>query len=177
MSGKVTVIEPDITGTVPLANVTHEFFVRALIAYGGSIARAAESAGFSAAAGYKAKQRPDVKLRFDWLFRNYLAVLGITEERILYERYCTGFFNFKDAFDSRGQLKAIADMPEELQRAITGIEMESKVSDDDEKLEVTRLAKIKVCNKDASLDSLMKHKGMFEKNNKQQRTVLKIGRK
>ncbi len=85
-----------------------------------------------------------------------------------------------DAFDEDGSIKAIHDIPLDLRRCISGLEIEDiwegKGKD---KVYIGRLVKIKFWSKDKNLEMLFKHHGLFEKDNKQvekRGTVLIINR-
>lgn len=73
-----------------------------------------------------------------------------------------------DAFNEDGSIKAIHDIPLDLRRCISSIEIEDIWEGKGKnKVYVGRLVKIKFWSKDKNIEMLFKHHGLFEKDNKQ----------
>jgi phage terminase small subunit len=84
----------------------------------------------------------------------------ITADRILTELYRIAICDVGQAFDSNGTLKKLDDIPEDVRRAISGIEVDELWAPKEdgrgkEQVGVTR--KIKFWNKNESLIALAKH--------------------
>ncbi len=89
---------------------------------------------------------------------------GITQERVLSEFEKIAFANIKEAYTVDGGLKNIKDLPDQIAGAIVGIETyDEKV----EEMVIGTTKKVKFADKIAALNSLARHLGMFEKDNKQ----------
>ena len=69
------------------------------------------------------------------------------------------FLDIRQAFDSSGQLKPIDEWPDDLARAVCGVEV-IEMGDDGARF---RLHKIKICSKISALEHIGRHLGMFAK--------------
>jgi len=79
------------------------------------------------------------------------------------------------AFNLDGTLKAIDDIPEDLRRAISGFEVIETFDirpGGNVKEWTGYLKKVKFWSKDSNIETLMKHKGLFERDNKQKNEAL-----
>lgn len=84
-----------------------------------------------------------------------------TVDRVLSEYSHIAFLDIGEAFAADGSLLPIHEMPENVRRAIAGIEVASLNIDNDGKGEVGKLHKIKLLDKGKALQDLAKHLGMF----------------
>jgi len=82
----------------------------------------------------------------------------ITQDRVLKELALIGFMDIRKAFDAKGQLLSIPDMPEEVARAIGGIDHQVIGTGDDQ---IGLTSKIKIIDKKGSLELLGKHLKLF----------------
>lgn len=125
-------------------------------------AEAARRAGY--APGYADKQarmllkHPTVKRMLRDQHRALLAKIQTTQERVWHEIARIAFLDPAEAFDEDGELKKLADMPEDLRRAISGLKVTVKTFGDDETVE----KEVKFVSKDAALDKLLRLTGMFK---------------
>jgi len=90
----------------------------------------------------------------------------ITQDRVLKEMARIAFFDTRKLFDDEGNLKNITDLDDDTATAIAGLDVVSFYRKGNEKellREIT--SKIKVVDKKGALDSIMRHLGMFEKDN------------
>ena len=90
----------------------------------------------------------------------------VTVERVLAEYAHLGFLDIRQAFDEKGNLKQIHELPDSVARAIAGIEFEEVFEvqgsgADRARVHVGRIHKIKIASKLGALDSMGKHLGMF----------------
>ena len=85
----------------------------------------------------------------------------VTVDRVLAEYGKLAFLDIRKAFDGDGKLKAIHDLDDDTAAAISGLEVETRVTPGGDGQGHNRLHKIKLSDKRAALDSLAKHLGMF----------------
>lgn len=95
----------------------------------------------------------------------------ITAERVLSEVRAMAMVNLADLMDDEGNLRPLRSLPRHVSAAITGLKVTIKHRPGhkqraDEPMEVERIHDIKLA-KDGALDKLMKHLGLYEKDNKQ----------
>jgi len=83
----------------------------------------------------------------------------VSEERIIQEAACIAFLDPIDLFDNDGNVRPIADMPEEVRRTIAGLDVSKLFEKKDGKLEyVGLLKKIKISSKPQALEFLARLK-------------------
>ena len=98
----------------------------------------------------------------------------ISADRLLLERSRIALFDFRKLFDEDGKLIAPQDFPDEVAAAVSSVKVSMYKRGDDMEEVITE---VKLWNKDASLDSLMKHKGLYEKDNKQRVGIIETSNK
>jgi phage terminase small subunit len=96
--------------------------------------------------------------------QNLQQATNITAERVLKEVAGLAFFDVRKLVNADGSPKRITDLDDETARAIQGIELQT-VKDGENDFALVR--KYKVADKNAALEKLMKHLGLFEKDNSQ----------
>ena len=82
----------------------------------------------------------------------------ITADRVLKEIARLAFLDIREAFNENGQLLPITEMPENVARAIAGLEYESIGKGEES---IGRTAKIRLIDKKGSLELLGKHLKLF----------------
>jgi len=82
----------------------------------------------------------------------------VTSDMVIAELAKIAFLDIRDAYDNEGQLFNIKDMPEDVARAIGGLDY-TVTANDGEKTGVT--SKIKLIDKKGSLELLGRHLKMF----------------
>lgn len=116
---------------------------------------------------------PKVAARIQQLRDEAAAIACITEAQVLAEAGRIGFSDPATLFDVDGNLLDIKKMTPETRAAIASIEIdEEKVVVKDAEggtttRTVSRVRKVKLWDKNSALEKLMKHMGMFERDNKQ----------
>jgi len=95
----------------------------------------------------------------------------ITIERCLREYARLAFLDIEKIFNADGSLKPISEIDEDSRRAIAGIDVSSQKIDDKE---FAKIFKIRMSDKRAALDSIMKHLGGFDADN---RIEIKLSKK
>lgn len=88
----------------------------------------------------------------------------ISADRLLLERSRIALFDFRRLFDENGKLIAPQNFPDDVAAVVSSVKVSRYQRGDDMEEVVTE---VKLWNKDASLESLMKNKGLYEKDNKQ----------
>jgi phage terminase small subunit len=125
-------------------------------------AEAARRAGYAEAHADKQARvllkHPTVRQMLKDQHRALLAKIQTTQERVWHEISRIAFLDPAEAFDENGELKKLADMPEDLRRAIAGLKVTVKQFGDDETVE----KEVKFVSKDAALDKLLRLTGMFK---------------
>jgi phage terminase small subunit len=94
----------------------------------------------------------------------------ITADRVLSEIHAMATVNFADLVDADGNLRPLHTLPRHVSAAITGMKVTIKHQPGqslDQPLPIERVHDIKL-DKGAALDKLMRHLGLFERDNRQQ---------
>lgn len=94
----------------------------------------------------------------------------VDEARVLEEVARLGLADPSRLFDAEGRLLPIHQIPPEVRASIASMDFEPE-KDASGKVVGHKLVKVKLWDKNASLEKLMKHLGMFEKDNKQRAGV------
>lgn len=90
-----------------------------------------------------------------------IAEIRVTIQRVIEEYSRIAFLDIGKAFQPDGSLMPIHKIPEDIRRAIAGIEVVSYEEDNDGKGSIGKLHKIKILDKTKALQDLGKHLGMF----------------
>ncbi|MGD9643816.1 MAG: terminase small subunit [Elusimicrobiales bacterium] len=126
-------------------------------------AEAARQAGYSEHGADRAGRRllahPEVRRMMKEQHRALLAKLSVTQERVWAEIAGIAFLDPLDLFTETGELRSMAEVPENIRRAISGFKITHKVFGDDG--EVTE-KEIKFVSKDAALEKLARLTGLFK---------------
>ncbi len=130
--------------------------------------RSAREAGYSAKTaqqlGYQLLQLPSVQARIAEITEHALKELGVTRERVLAEYARLAFLDPARAYDEIGQFLPIKEMPEDVRRAISKVEIFEVFSAGGDGEGGKQLAgftkKVEFASKKGALDSLGKYLGM-----------------
>lgn len=126
-------------------------------------AEAARLAGYAEKGADRAGRRllahPTVRQMMKEQHRSLLAKLGVTQERVWAEIAGIAFLDPLELFTDTGELRSMAEVPENIRRAISGFKITHKVFGDDG--EVTE-KEIKFVSKDAALEKLARLTGLFK---------------
>lgn len=149
-----------------------KLFLEAFLSNNGNLRKSALAMGCSDSAADKAGQRMSKTVLFlSMLKERQEAVydnLEITTERILKERARLAFFDARKLFDANGQPIPIQDLDDDTAAALAGLEVvEEFEGQGKERKFIGYTKKYRLADKGASLTSLEKQKGMFEKDNAQ----------
>lgn len=140
--------------------------------------QAAIRAGYSQKTAYSIGEenlrKPEIDLRIKELMGERSKRTEITQDRVLQEYARLAFLDPRKFFDEYGNLLSVTDLDDETAAALGGLEITTEKSrDGKEDLSFTK--KIKLIDKGRALDSLARHLGMFEKDNKQRKAEFSIG--
>jgi phage terminase small subunit len=83
-------------------------------------------------------------------------------ERVLREYARIAFADIAQAYDADGNLLPVQQMPEDIRRVLTGVEIAELFNEGEQ---IGRLKKVRFAPKVPALDSLAKHLGMFQDGN------------
>lgn len=151
-------------GKIKLTPLQDRFCHEYIIDYNGSEA--------AKRAGSKAKQtrttacewltKPHIQERIEELRGNQSKRLNITADRILEELAKIAFMDIVGAFDEKGNLLPIHKMPEDVRRAIGGLDVSKlDLKAGKKMLGKTTLSKIKLIDKRGALELLGKHEKLW----------------
>lgn len=130
---------------------------------------AAARAGYStrnkhsaAVQGHRLLQRPDVQAELARLSKARAAKVDLSAERVLAELMRFAFADLRQAFDEQGRLRPIHELPEDVARAISGVEVEELFEGrGEERAQIGVLRKVKFWDKPRGLELLAKHLGLL----------------
>lgn len=152
-----------------------ELFIEAYIQNDGNATKAALTAGYSPRTAYSQGQRllsnVEISSRIKARQTEVLDNLKITTERILLERARLAFFDPRKLLDKNGHPIPIQDLDDDTAAVIAGMDV-VQVGEGDGALVTVK--KYRLANKDASLTSLEKQRGMYREDNEQSRPVTKV---
>lgn len=135
--------------------------------------QAAIRAGYSGKTAYRQGfenlRKPQIESALRERREQLAAKAGVTQERVVAEYAKLAFLDPAQFFDEKGNLLSVAQMPKDVAAALAGFEVVTKmVKTGEDQYEPEHLKKIKFVDKKGALDSLARHLGLFEKDNKQQ---------
>jgi len=142
-----------------LSNARHERFAQE-VAKGHSATEAYEAAGYKPhrQAASRLLANVDVQQRVEELQEGGANRAEITIQRTLEEIGRIGFSDLRQAFDSNGNLLRPEAWPDGLAAAISSVEVTTKSLGEGE---VEHIHKLRLWDKNAALEKIAKHLGMF----------------
>lgn len=162
-----------IAGSLPLDNLRHETLVRSYIKCG--VKTTAYSIAYPDACdetcrnvSQKTLKLPKVAARLAYLRSEALSILDLTSDTLLMETLRIARANITDVMDGKGNILPPSDWPEDAARAIKAVRITTRGCGENKEVTVEPIFH----NKQPALDSLMKHKGLFEKDNDQRKPAL-----
>lgn len=136
--------------------------------------RAAKAAGYSEISagviGHETLTKPYIQ---EYLSKRQLELqeaTGVTSKRVIEEYAKIAFFDLRKAYTVDGSLKSVSEFDDDTAGAISGIDIyEERITDvaSGENITIGTTKKIKLHDKIRALDSLGRHLGIFEEDNKQ----------
>jgi len=110
-------------------------------------------------------QVPKVAARIRHLQKEISHSMRIDTEQVLNEFARIGFSDIRKLFDERGNLVPVKELDRDTAAAIASFKVRLNANGD-------QIAEVKLWPKLAALESLSKHLGLFEKDNRQKSTAL-----
>ena len=109
-------------------------------------------------------RRPQIAAAIEARRLKHITKLDLSAERVLTELAGLAFFDIRKLVNSDGSPKSITDLDDETARAIQGIELQTVKNGEGD---FALVRKYKIADKNAAIEKLMKHLGLFEKDNSQ----------
>ena len=112
-------------------------------------------------------KKPEIAAALERQRNQHAKNTGLTVERVLQEAMRLAFFDIRKLTDAEGNPIPINQLDDDTAAAIQGLELATeRVRGDDAGAE-TVVRKYKIADKNAAVERLFKHLGLFEKDNKQ----------
>lgn len=108
--------------------------------------------------------KPDIQVKLKVLMNQRAKRTEITSDRVLKEIARIAFFDIRKIYDDNGNLKHISELDDDSAAVLIGMDHYTEMSDGEE---IGKTTKVKLADKKGALDSLGRHLGLFEKDNKQ----------
>ena len=108
--------------------------------------------------GHENLSKPEIQEAIAEYTKSKCETVGINIEEVLREYRRIAFLDIRKAFDENGHLLPIHEMPEDVARAIAGVDVTSLNSEDNQ---LTITSKIKLIDKRGALQDLGKYLKMF----------------
>jgi len=154
----------------------HKMFVEAYIQNGGNATEAARVARYSAKTAYSAGGRllKDVEIAaaIEKRRAELASRYGLTTDGVLKECARIVYSDPRRLFDADGRLLPINQLPDDVVAALSSVEVVTSRVPGSDPVAVEYTSKIKFWDKNSAIDKVMKHLGLFEKDNKQTAPVL-----
>lgn len=120
--------------------------------------RSGYSEATAAEIGYENLRKPQIQQRIAARMSERAVRTRVTQDRVLSGIAEMAYYDLADAFDEKGALRAIHDMPPMLRNAIAGIEVqELKIGD----TTVGHVKKVKLVDRKGSFELLGRHLKLF----------------
>lgn len=111
-------------------------------------------------------KKPEIAAAIEAARLKHASNAGLSIERVLLEAQRLAFFDIRKLVDKDGNPLPINELDDDTAAAIQGLELASERSRDEDGMETT-VRKYKAADKNAALERLFKHLGLFERDNKQ----------
>ena len=116
--------------------------------------------------GFDLLRKPEIAAAIESLRNEHAKNTGLTVERVLTEAMRLAFFDIRKLTDAEGNPIPINQLDDDTAAAIQGLELATERSRDEDGLG-TLVRKYKIADKNAALERLFKHLGLFQKDNDQ----------
>ncbi len=128
-----------------------------------SIKNAAVAANYTYDSARHVLGRKEVRKAINFLVEDAGRTTNVTPEVTLKELSIAAFFDPSSLFDGDGQLLKISELPPEVTKAISSIDVVTKLDDDGVSVSI---AKIRFVDKLGALNTIARHLNMFKEENK-----------
>lgn len=140
--------------------------------------QAATRAGYSKkTAGSQAfdlLKKPEIQSAISEAQKARSARTQISQDRVIQEIARLGLSDIRGAFSQGGSLLPPGKWSDDLSAAISAMEVERRTEGRGEDAEVYYVTKLKLWDKNAALEKLCKHLGLYERDNEQKQVVVNI---
>lgn len=130
--------------------------------------KAATRAGYSERTaeqqGYQLLQHPSVAAAISAKSHLIAQSTGLTTERVIKEAMRLAFFDMRKLVHDDGTPKQLSELDDDTAAALQGLEVATVGNAD---VGIGQVLKYKIADKNAAIERLFKHLGLFEKDNKQ----------
>ena len=116
--------------------------------------------------GFDLLKKPEIAAAIESLRNEHAKNTGLTVERVLTEAMRLAFFDIRKLTDAEGNPIPINQLDDDTAAAIQGLELATERSRDEDG-SGTVVRKYKLADKNAALERLFKHLGLFQKDNDQ----------
>lgn len=116
--------------------------------------------------GFDLLRKPEIAAAIESLRNEHAKNTGLTVERVLTEAMRLAFFDIRKLTDAEGNPIPINQLDDDTAAAIQGLELATERSRDEDG-SGTLVRKYKIADKNAALERLFKHLGLFQKDNDQ----------
>lgn len=116
--------------------------------------------------GFDLLRKPEIAAAIESLRNEHAKKTGLTVERVLTEAMRLAFFDIRKLTDAEGNPIPINQLDDDTAAAIQGLELATERSRDEDG-SGTVVRKYKLADKNAALERLFKHLGLFQKDNDQ----------
>lgn len=128
--------------------------------------KAAKAAGYSEktahSLGYQNLQKPLIQKRIAELREKVAERIHISVDMVVAEMWRLANCDISEAFDDEGKLKPIKEIPEDVRKAIAGVEiLEEFDGYGKDRVQIGWTKKIRFWDKNKALDALGRHLGAF----------------
>lgn len=121
--------------------------------------------------GNKFIKKPWIKSAIDKGLEKQQERVGVTADKVIKEISRLAFFDPRKLFDADWKLKPLSELDDDTAAAIGGVDISKLKAVDSEASFQEVVTKLKIWDKNAALEKLAKHFGLFAEDNKQQNTV------
>jgi phage terminase small subunit len=158
---KKSVEDTDSESTERGLTPMQELFVREYLV-DMNASRAAKAAGYAENSakeqGYQLLHIPSLRTRIQEELKKRFDRIDLSAERVLAELMTIATVDIADAYDEKGNLLPIQEIPEHIRRAISGVEVD-EIWDGygDEREQIGETKKLKLVDKHRALETLARH--------------------
>jgi phage terminase small subunit len=115
--------------------------------------------------------KPDIQEYLNKKKEQIVTKIGVTQEQVAEELRRLAFSDLRCLFNENGSLKKISELDEDAARALAGVDVD-EITIGNSAIGTTK--KVKLWDKLKALEMLGRYFGMFEKDNKQQSSVVGV---
>lgn len=138
--------------------------------------QAAIRAGYSEktahAIGHENLSKPEIAAAISAASKQVADNTGLSVERVLLEAQRLAFFDIRKLVNADGTPKKLNELDDDTAAAIAGLDVATVGNDD---VGIGQVLKYKIADKNAAIERLFKHLGLFDKDNRQKNPGESLG--